>query len=201
MSLLFPDDIYPTTAAWRLVPNTEVFKNPFNGTVQTLTKPGTQWQVELSFTNLSRAQAARLTALVAQLRGSAGRIKLWDHGFATPQGTAGGTPVIDGAGQLGSSINIRGCTPSQTFLKAGDYCQIGNQCVLVVADAVADGNGLCTLVVEAPVRYAPTNGSAIITTKASGIFMLKDNNQAPRRSTKKLVLSTMTLAFVEDLST
>jgi hypothetical protein len=199
--LVFPSDIFPTECDWRLVPRTQVFSNPFNGSVQTLSLPGAYWQVQLSFANLSRDHAARLHALITQLRGPSGRIQLWDHAFATPRGAAGGNPTINGAGQVGGLLNIKGCTPSSVFLKTGDYCQIGLQRVMVTADAIANATGLCTLQVEAPIRYAPANGSAIIVNKASAVMMLKDDDQGGRRSSKKLVLSSLSLTFFEDVNT
>ena len=199
--LAFPSDIFPTECDWRLVPRTQVFSNPFNGSVQTLSLPGAYWQAQLSFANLSRDHAARLHALITQLRGPSGRIQLWDHAFATPRGAAGGNPTINGAGQVGGLLNIKGCTPSSVFLKTGDYCQIGLQRVMVTADAIANATGLCTLQVEAPIRYAPANGSAIIVNKASAVMMLKDDDQGGRRSSKKLVLSSLSLTFFEDVNT
>jgi len=199
--LTFPSDIFPTECDWRLVPRTQVFSNPFNGSVQTLSLPGAYWQAQLSFANLSRDQGARLHALITQLRGPSGRIQLWDHAFASPRGNAGGNPVIDGAGQVGGQIAIRGCTPSSLFLKTGDYCQMGLQRVIVTADAIANATGRCTLQVEAPIRYAPANGSAIIVNKASSVMMLKDDDQGGRRSSKKLVLSSLSLTFIEDVNT
>jgi len=199
--LTFPSDIFPTECDWRLVPRTQVFSNPFNGSVQTLSLPGAYWQAQLSFANLSRDQGARLHALITQLRAPSGRIQLWDHAFASPRGPAGGNPVIDGAGQVGGQIAIRGCAPSSLFLKTGDYCQMGLQRVIVTADAIANDTGKCILQVVAPIRYAPANGSAVIVNKACSVMMLKDDDQGGRRSSKKLVLSSFSLTFIEDVNT
>jgi hypothetical protein len=98
--LTFPSDIFPTECDWLLVPRTQVFSNPFNGSVQTLSLPGAYWQAQLSFTNLSRDQGARLHALITQLRGPSGRI----YAFASPRGPAGGH-VIDGAKNMATHPN------------------------------------------------------------------------------------------------
>ncbi len=198
--LTFPADIYPTQCDWRLVPRTMVFSNPFNGSRQTMSLPGAYWQAQLSFSNLSRDKGAQLHALVSQLRGPSGRILLWDHAFSSPRGLATGNGVVNGANQLGGQLNISGVTPSQRFLRLGDYCQIANQLVILTRDAMADSLGNCVLIFEAPLRYAPANGSVIITQKASAVMMLKDDNQGGRRSSKRLVLSGLTLTFIEDVS-
>lgn len=200
MILAFPTDIHPTSCDWRLVPRTMVFSNPFNGTRQTMSLPGAYWQAQLSFSNLSRDKGAELHALVSQLRGPSGRIQLWDHAFASPRGLAGGNAVVNGANQLGGQLNISGVTPSMRFLRLGDYCQIANQLVILTRDAMADSLGNCLLTFEAPLRYAPVNGSPIITQQASAVMMLKDDNQGGRRSSKRLVLSGLTLTFIEDVS-
>ena len=197
----FPEDIKPSDCAWQLIPRTKIFTNPLTNSRQTLSMPGTYWQAQLSFSNLSRDKAARLAALIHKLDGASGRISLWDHAFPKPRGLAQGNPVVDGSNQLGSQLNIKGCTPNSNFLKAGDYCQIGEQLVIMTDDANADGQGRCKLNFKAALRKAPVNGTRIITDKPKAIMMLKDDKQGGRRSSKKLVLSSFSFTLIEDVNT
>ncbi len=199
--LTFPDGIHPTECAWQLVSRSKQFKNPYtNGGGQTLALPGVYWTATLTFGVLTRAQAALMAGFIAEMNGMAGSMQIWDHAFATPQGNAGGTPVVDGNGQSGITLNIRGCTPSVTWLKTGDYFQLGNQLHIMTADAATDVTGRCTLRFRAPMRQQPADGTALITIKPKAIMRLKDDNQGMRRSTKKLVISSFSLELEEDIT-
>lgn len=201
MILTFPDNIFPTECIWRLLPNTEVFSNPFNNARQTLEQPGAAWEARLRFDTLTRERGAVLHALVAKLRGAAGRIALWDHASPGPLGAAGGLPVVDGAGQWGNRLNVRGCPLSTpAWLKQGDYFQLGNQLHLLTENANTDASGRTLLIFEAPLRHVPTDGTGLILTRPAAVMMLKDDDQGGRRSSKRLVLSSMSLIFVEDVS-
>lgn len=198
--LIFPDDIYPTECVWRLKSQTEVFSNPFNSSRQTLELPGAAWEAQLRFDTLTRAKGATLFGLLAQLRGAAGRILLWDHAYANPRGSALGAPVVHGAGQFGHQLTVRGCQPNTLFLRTGDYFQLNNQLHIMTADATANALGHCQILFEAPMRHIPNDGTALITRKAKAVMMLKDDDQGGRRSTKRLILSSLTLSLIEDVS-
>ncbi|WKE64331.1 hypothetical protein PVT67_11635 [Gallaecimonas kandeliae] len=197
--LTFPQGIYPSSCDWRLKTRSAVFESPFNGGVQTLEMPGAYWEAALTFTNLKKDKAAELDALILALDGMAGRLFLWDHAFATPRGPAGGVAVVDGGPQAGTQLAIRGCTPDQLFLKKGDYFQTGAQLCRLTEDATADGAGKTVLNFRAAIRAAASDGQAIVTTQPKALMMLADDNQAPRRSGRSLVLSSFTLKFREDI--
>ncbi|MBY6223554.1 hypothetical protein [Ferrimonas balearica] len=194
----FPPNLLPTQCDWRLVSRTQVFQSPFGGSAQTLELPGAYWQARLTFANLNREQGARLHAFVQQLRGASGRVALWDHAFATPRGPVFGTPVVNGANQRGNRLNVAGLQANTPFLSVGDYCGIDGQLVILTEAASADQQGRATLVFEPPLRRAPPSGAPIVTTRPTARMRLKDDNQGGRRSTKRRVLSSMTLTFVED---
>ncbi len=196
---LFPDDIYPTECYWKLVTVSEVFETPWSKSRQTMTL-AQYWQAELTFASLNRDKGARLHGLLTKLRGPAGRIELWDHAFATPRGNGGGYPVVDGAGQSGNVLNIRGATPNVTWLKVGDYFQLGNQLHIMTEDASTDASGRCQLEFEAAMRYSPADGAYLNLNKPTATMMLKDDDQGGRRSSKRLILSSTTVTFVEDVT-
>jgi hypothetical protein len=86
-------------------------------------------------------------------------------------GTWAGTPVVDGANQIGTALNIRGLTPSAAGIaKAGDvFKPAGSTKVyMIVADANADGAGKAALAIRGPLIASPADGEAI--TKSSVPF-------------------------------
>lgn len=174
-----PSGQVPTMVVFSLVPNTQAFTSPLNGSVQTLELPGARWQFSIQYPGtLDQADRLALKAFLAKLRGAAGRFYMWDHSHKAPAGAATGVPVVSGAGQAGGTLNTSGWTPSVTgILKAGDYFQVGQELKILTANANSDGSGNATLTFESPLRAAPANGASIITTRASAIFMLKDDQQ------------------------
>lgn len=179
MSILtFPTLRAPSSSTFQLVTNTLGFQSPLNKTTQTLELPGARWVFALTYQNLTDSERRILKAFIAQLRGAAGRFYLWDHNQPYPSGIATGTPVVNGAGQTGSSLSVSGWTASKTgILKAGDYFQVGTELKMMVADANSNGSGIATLTFEPPLRAAPANGASIITTRPKCIMRLKDDEQ------------------------
>ncbi|WP_299001796.1 hypothetical protein [uncultured Shewanella sp.] len=198
--LTFPEGIYPTSCDWRLVHRTKVFTNPYSNQTQTLSLPGAYWHAKLQFANLTRAQGQTLHAFVSNMQGMAGRVKLFDHAFSAPRGHGRGTPFVKGSNQTGNQLAIDG-VESGTFLQAGDYCQIGEQLVILTSDATASSDGECVLNFQAALRRAPADGSPIIVQSPCAVMQLKDDNQGLRRSTKSRVISSFSLEFIEDVST
>lgn len=194
--LVFPEGIYPTQCDWRLVSRTKAFKNPYSAKVQTLSLPGAFWHARLTFTNLTRDKGQVMHAFVASMNGMAGRVKLHDHAFTNPSYAA--APYVIGAGQMGRNLNIAGCL-SGLFLPSGAYVQIGEQMVILVADAVAGSNGLCTLQFAPSLRSSPANGLPIIFNKPQATMMFINDDQGMRRATTRRVLSEFSLEFVEDI--
>ncbi|WP_412522356.1 hypothetical protein [Shewanella algae] len=193
--LTFPPDIYPTQCDWRLVHRTRAFRNPYNNQVQTLSLPGAYWQAQLTFANLSRAQGAKLHGFVASMRGMAGRVKLFDHAITNPAYSA--APLVSGAGQMGKQLNVNWLPGA--LLPAGHYVQVGEQLLVLTSDALADAGGACTFLFEPSLRSIPANGTAIVVDKPCATMMFSDDDQGMRRSSKRLVLSSVSLSFVEDI--
>jgi len=173
MPLTFPANL-PANAEWQLVSNTQVFKSPLDGTVQTAETPGARWHVALSFPKQTPAEGRTLVAFLASLRGEAGRFYLHDHTQPTPRGTITGAPVVSGAAQTGNTINTSGWTGT---LLAGDLVGLGAELKMITADVTGTG-GVVAITFEPPLRQAPAHASAIITNKPTAVFKLTGDNQA-----------------------
>jgi hypothetical protein len=164
---------------WGIITNSQTFRSPLSGSVQTLELPGARWRVTLTFNNLKRAERAALKAFLAQLRGPAGRFTLHNFAEPTPQGAATGTPLVNGASQTGASLATDGWTPNITgILKAGDYFAVGGELKIITADASSNGSGQATLEFEPPLRASPADNASITTSQPTATFMLQDDDQA-----------------------
>ena len=111
----------------RAVNVTAVSQSVFTLRQQIYKHTGERWEAEIKLPAMARASAEQWVAWLLSMRGREGTFLLGDPVGKTPRGSAGGTPVVNGAGQTGDSISIDGCTASQTgWLKAGDYIQLGS---------------------------------------------------------------------------
>lgn len=125
-------------------------------------RPGSRWGAMVSYPpmrmDVSRKFIARLNR--AKREGLRIEIPLVD----VPQGIPG-APVVDGAGQAGAALNVRGLTPAY-IAKEGFWLTIkeadGTEYLHQMAQtAVADGSGNATLQIEPPLRAPFADGDAI----------------------------------------
>lgn len=100
-----------------------VAKSPFTGSPQAYEFPGEWWEAQFSLPPMARADAERWISFLLALRGRGGTFLLGDPIGKSPQSTAGGSPIVSGAGQKGKQLTISGLTG---VLKAGDYFHIGS---------------------------------------------------------------------------
>jgi len=156
--------------------------SPFTYQQQTVAHAGQRWECDITLPAMNRADAEQWVAFLVSLRGRFGTFTLGDPVGATPRGSAGGTPIVNGASQTGGTLNIDGCTASQTgWLKAGDYIQLGTagSATLhkVLADADSNGSGEVSLDIWPFIRTAPSDNAAVVVTNTIGRFRLADNEQ------------------------
>ncbi|WP_299733838.1 hypothetical protein [uncultured Endozoicomonas sp.] len=195
--LKWPADLKPKQQQFYAIYTTRQFKSPFTGTSQTSPFPACHWNASLTLNNLDRDELRDLEVFLLQLRGAAGRFRIGDQANAEPRGLAQGTPVIDGAGQYGGVLNIRGCTPNQNFLMVGDYITINDELKRLVADANADSEGKTTLRFEPNLRKSPADGDTVITRNTYAVMRLADDKQV---QTKRVPLyGSITIKLVEDI--
>lgn len=155
-------------------------RSPFSFVEQVQLNSGQMWTAQLSFPPLDSSDAPVLEAFLTSLRGSYGTFLLGDPRRETPRGAASGTPVVDGAGQTGDTLNIRGMTAGVTgIFKAGDYIQLGSfasaRLYMVLQDADSDGSGDVTVTIWPNLRSSPADGATVTVSAAKGVFRLTDN--------------------------
>lgn len=154
--------------------------SPFSAEQQIYVHQGQWWQAEIQLPKLARDDAEDFAGWLFSLRGKEGSFLMGDPSAATPRGSAGGTPLVDGAGQTGLTLAVKGGPISTTnWLKIGDYIQLGtgssSRLHKVLVAANTDGAGKTTLDIWPRLRSSPADGAAIVVSAAKGLWMLASN--------------------------
>jgi hypothetical protein len=168
----FPS-LVPSRSSFELVTNTKTFKSPLTNAVQTSGRKGSLWRVTMTFNNLFGDDRADMQAFLTKLNGQEHRFYLQDHSF-TRRGTGGGTLLVNGAGQSGSSLVCDGATTSVVeYLMPADYIAFNNELHMVTAAADSDASGNVTLSIAPPIRKQTNNNDPIdYSVPVLGVFML-----------------------------
>ena len=158
-------------------------RSPFTFAGQTFAYPGQMWTADLTLPPMKRADAEQWNAWLLSLRGQLGTFLMGDPMGATARGVATGTPLVNGGSQTGGTLVIDGATNStSSWLKAGDYIQLGSngssRLHKVLADANSDGSGNVTLDIWPHIRVAPADNATVTVSNAKGLFRLSSNEQA-----------------------
>ena len=154
--------------------------SPFTFAQQVLSYDGQRWEADVTLPPMKHSSAREWIAFLTKLRGPTHTFTMGDM-FCNPQGEAGGTPLVAGGSQTGATLNVDGCTVSQTdWLKAGDYIQLGTgadaRLHMVTADADTDGSGAVTLDLWPNVRTAPADNASIVVSSPVGAWRLASSN-------------------------
>ena len=180
--LTLPSHTGITGITFRAVNTVGITQSPFTYSQQVVAHSGQRWEVDVTLPAMARADAEQWIAFLVSLRGVFGTFTLGDPVGASPRGSAGGTPLVNGASQTGGTLNIDGCTASQTgWLKAGDYIQLGTAGTAtlhkVLADADSNGSGEVSLDIWPYIRTAPADDASVTLTNTVGRFRLASNQQ------------------------
>lgn len=180
-TVTWPSGLVAKDVTLGLKANTQVSVSDLSGYVQTYELPGTRWTMSFNMASKERDSAgAKIEAFIATLRGQAVRAQIPVFGRGTPRGTWGGAIVVDneGAGsptlsQTGSTLWVKGGTAGATC-KAGDYFNLGSagQLLMVTADLTLDGSGKGQLAVQPPIRSAPAQGVALVSSSPVVPYMI-----------------------------
>ncbi len=206
-------DLTPTqtivSMGW--IGNTGLYISGVTGSTQTIDRGGFRWEIVYTYNNMHHDKRATIMSLVASLRAQANRLRVpvYDN---PKQGAYGGTPLVDGAAQTGSTIDIKGCDNNVTdWITPGDYLGItvnGEvELKMCTAPGSSNGSGLITgLAFEPRLRASPSDSAAIIVEdgvlgKPTGVFIVKNPtlgwSSRPFQSGSDL--SSLTLSMIEDL--
>lgn len=167
---------------WSLQSNTQTFTSPISKTTQRRELTGARWQCVVTLKNQSDDNQREWMVALAKLRGASGSCYLSPSVFYPFKGTGGGTPLVKGASQTGTSLLIDGCTTGVTnWIKAGDYFSFdsgtGRELKICTANANSSGAGEVTISFEPPIHTSPADNAAVEISAPSAIMRLVDDNQ------------------------
>lgn len=179
--LSFPTSFGVSEFTIDLIKAVAVTESPFSFSQQVQEHPGEVWEINCVLNMLERSQAEYYNAFILSLAGRIGTFTMAIPGSETPQGVATGTPLVNGAGQTGRSLNIDGFTPGVTgILKAGDFIQLGSgsstRLHKNLSDVNSNGSGQVTVDLAPKIVTAPADNDPVIVTNAKGLFRLKSNS-------------------------
>lgn len=179
--LAFPTSFGASEFNIDLVRAVAVSESPFSFAQQVQEHPGEAWEITFNLTLLNREQAEEYNAFLLSLAGRVGTFTMAIPGSETPRGVATGTPLVNGAGQTGRTLNVDGFTPGVTgILKAGDWIQLGTgsstRLHKVLSDVDSNGSGQASIDIAPKVVIAPNDNDSVIVTNAKGLFRLKSNS-------------------------
>lgn len=154
--------------------------SPFTYKQQVFAHQGQRWEIDVTLPPMKRDNAEVWVAWLVSLKGLRGTFLLGDPNNATARGSVGGTPLVNGANQIGDTLNIDGCTASQSpWIKAGDYIQLGSASSAslhkVMVDANSDGSGQVLLDIWPNINVAQADNATVVTSNTVGVFRLNDN--------------------------
>lgn len=149
--------------------------NAFNNTEQVYDYVGERWALSVAYSNLSILNARAVMAFLLSLRGYVGTFMAGDLLMASPQSSIPGAPKVNGSGQTGRTLAVKGLTPSvSNAIHAGDYFQIGNYLYCALENANSDGSGNTNVEIFPFIRGTPSDGADLTFTSPKNIFRLND---------------------------
>ncbi len=179
--IAFPE-VCPSAGVLRLVRVVSASRSEFTLSQQAYRFPGSQWKCDLTFPPLNLEKAGMVKAFLLALDGSYGTF-LYGDPLALAMGrigAGGGSPVADGAGQTGETLNIRGCAENVAgWGKRGDYFQIGTGSLArlykLIQDVETNSDGKATLNFKPALRYASSDGADVIFDRPMGVMRVSGN--------------------------
>jgi hypothetical protein len=166
----------PATVEYTALDTVANSVSPFTGQEQIQDWQASYLEASVSMPALTHPQAQEWIAFLMALRGRAKVFQLGDPLAVAPRGSALGVPLVDGAGQTGYAIALKGWTPNAVgVLLPGDWIQIGYRAYRTIAAANADGTGKLSLEIWPQLRESPNDGNAITLNNTKGLWRLVNN--------------------------
>jgi hypothetical protein len=161
-----------------------IVESEFTGQVQAQQWPGKDLlSGTMTLPPLKQGDADVWIAFLMELRGMMNAFQIGDPLKASPRGAPSGTPLIDssqtgGNAAMSQSLTTKGWTASKTnLLLPGDWIQIGYRMHRVLGAVNSDASGNATISIWPSLREVPTDGGAVITSNAKGLFRLAKNQR------------------------
>lgn len=158
MTIALPTSSDIRMAGHRLISSAVDLRPAFGGGVQRLTRLGSRWAMTFQLTLMTYEDSLNWSDL--EVEGDTVSLRIPQPGVDTG---SPGTPVVDGAGQSGSTLNLRGLTPGYVMGKRWLSVSTGGllYAYRATASATADGSGDIAIPVRPMIRAAHADGDAV----------------------------------------
>jgi len=159
-TITYPSSPKPNGMSWRLVMPSQTNVSDWTGRRQTIASGRGWWECQLSLPPIvGTANVNAWRSFIAKSRGRANDFQIPVDPIAQSAATA--TPLVNGAGQTGRTLNTDGWPLSTTVLVAGQFVTINNQLLQLTENVTSNGSGVATLTFEPPIRTSPADNAAI----------------------------------------
>lgn len=160
-TITYPSTPKPQGMSWRLLMPAQTNVSDWTGRRQTLASGRGWWEAQITFPPIvTTASINPWRSFIAKARGAANDFQV-PVDPATPQSSSTATPLVNGAGQTGRTLNTDGWPLSTTVLQAGQFVTINNQLLQLTENVTSNGSGVAVLTFEPPVRVSPADNAAI----------------------------------------
>ncbi len=153
----------PQGAGAMLVANTGVNTSPLTGATQSISRQGSRLVMTLNFNRRPGPDAAELRGFLAGLYGQE-HLVLYEDPTHVQRGVLSGTPLVDGASQVGQSLDIDGVGSVSDWIKRGDMLSFSNgtytELKIVTADVTSSG-GDATIPISPEIHISPANNAVV----------------------------------------
>lgn len=181
--------------------NTGRFESPLTKATQRILLSGSRWTFSATLPQMNRSQAATWQAFLLKLEGGVNTFNGYDPDAREPRGPMGGTPLVKGASQTGSTLAIDGCTANITgWGKAGDYFSVNGELKMLTADCNTNGSGEATLSFKPALRNSPADNAALTARNATCTMILTDDMQAVWQANANHIYQPITITAFEVFS-
>lgn len=159
-TITYPSTPKPQGMSWRLLMPAQTNVSDWTGRRQTLASGRGWWECQITFPPIvTTASINPWRSFIAKARGAANDFQVPVDPVA--QSTSTATPLVNGAGQTGRTLNTDGWPLSTTVLQAGQFVTINNQLLQLTENVTSNGSGVAVLTFEPPVRVSPADNAAI----------------------------------------
>lgn len=170
---------YPSTPAWMeasISSYSPTFVSVTHGlNRQARSRGGHAWLIDLRYGGMTRAAFAPLWAFLNKQGGQYGTFTISLPSFAI-RGAGGGTPLVKGASQTGTTLLTDGWPNTTAVLKSGDFFQIENdpKVYQVTDDVTSDGSSNASLPIFPALQRVPADNAVINTSPLFKVALSSD---------------------------
>ncbi|QDV34897.1 hypothetical protein [Tautonia plasticadhaerens] len=180
MPISLPPKLGLVRCNFGLETNTQTYTSPLTRNTQRAILAGSRWIMTATIRRMRKDDqlARNWIAFFLKCQGMGESFYAYDPDRKGSKGLQGGTPLVNGSFQSGTTLAIDGCTANVTgWARAGDYFSANGELKQLTADVNTNGSGQATLNFMPAWRGSPTDNSAVNFTNPTCTMILVDDRQ------------------------